>query len=232
MASDRPRDRRRVNVTVDKDLWPEIIALPGREEKSRYFNEAARRFRAAPYRLTVPDTRQEVPVGPFLEEAYQDLLLTGVSLHRRMERDLELLTAKVEERVSLRIMTINPHTEKGDLLHLGLQEQLGAPSLVEDLLAHTRTAVGAFLDLRRVGLSKGVSVQVRGCNEVPMCGAIVRDHGMAGGRMRVNLYTGLAINRPHPHLEVDPGHEEGRSTYDSFYEYVQGLWVRATDLAG
>lgn len=223
--------RHRPSFEAEPDVWS-VVHPKLRGERSRYLNEAVRRMETPPYRLLVPDSAEEIPVDPLLEQAYQELVLTGATLRRRRERDQERLKSKIRAGVAISVMMINPYIDKNDELYLMLLRTLGERHLVTDLIDQAKRSAEVFQELRHVGLNNRVEVQLRGCNEIPTCGVLVRDHGTRDRRMRVNLFTSMAVNRPHPHIDIDPRHEyeDARRAYDAFYDYYRNLWERAVEL--
>ena len=222
--------RLRICFDADPDVW-QIVQGKAKGARGQYLNELVRRLDNPPYRLVVPHPLEMVSAESLLEGAQTEIILLGISLRGLIDHHRELLTSKIASRVPTTIVIINPDVEKGDPVYSMLLKRLVKPQFVDEVLRQVGTSATFFRELRELGFAHSTLVRVLACNEVPMCGMVVVDHNQTTAKMRVNIYSNLSVGAKHPYLDINPMLDEGRVTYNVFYDYFEKLVRRTMEIA-
>jgi hypothetical protein len=211
---------------------PEVDALLPHEVDglSNIVNDALRAHLRPAYRLIAPTSNDDSAVTKLLTDA-SEITAFGVRLRRMAAEYRDLLLEKVDSRVAMTFVLVDPSLPANDPLYQLLGRTTGNAHFVDRLLQDVNQSIRFFQELRSRGLKTGTPVEIFGYREIPMCGLTIADEHTERARMIATIFGNFFEATLHPFFAIDPTSNEGRRAYDVFHDYYLRLATRLTDLS-
>jgi hypothetical protein len=197
----------------------EILDQVPTSKRSQYIND----------RIVVPRNDSDVSPDAFLEKAEKEIILVGPSLRLTASSSTQdLLRQKVfADNVSLQVVMLPRGLKPEDALYQVLENQWEYSQLFDHLLRDIETSADFFTRLQQEAVPKGHTVEVRFCQEMPMCGLIIRDPDTPQGCMRATVYSNFTIGVRHAFWELSLADQADLPAFQTYNRYYSDLRTRS-----